>query len=150
MFPVLIFFFVLLYPAIPSAAPPESLGEAEGEIFLIDFWASWCTPCRRSFPWMNEMQEKYADQGLTIIAVNMDSERDLAEQFLAEMPAAFMLRFDPEGNIAKEFGVEAMPTSYLLDSSGNVLARHLGFKLAKTKEYEAVIRAALANSERNL
>jgi thiol-disulfide isomerase/thioredoxin len=126
------------------AAPPQALEPVDGRVVWVDFWASWCAPCRRSFPWMNTMHRKYAAQGLQIIAVNVDKERELAEQFLRETPAEFALRFDPAGELAKEFGVQAMPSSYLLDGAGNVLERHFGFKLADTEDYERAIQNALA------
>ena len=128
------------------AAPPAELAPIEGKVIWVDFWASWCVPCRRSFPWMNAMQRKYADQGLQIIGVNVDKERSLADEFVKETPADFALRFDPAGKLAKEFGVQAMPSSFLLDASGNVLARHFGFKLADTADYERSIQAALNGS----
>jgi hypothetical protein len=93
---------------------------------------------------MNTMQEKYAQDGLQIIAVNLDKERALADGFLVEMPATFEVRYDPEAKLAKQFEVQAMPSSYLLDASGNVVARHSGFKLTDSAEYEEQIRAALA------
>jgi thiol-disulfide isomerase/thioredoxin len=126
-----------------EAAPPAELGPIEGKVVYVDFWASWCAPCRRSFPWMNTMQRKYGAAGLQIIAVNVDKERALADEFLAETPAEFGLRFDPAGKLAKQFNVQAMPSSYLLDASGNVLASHFGFKLADAEEYERAIEAAL-------
>jgi thiol-disulfide isomerase/thioredoxin len=140
---------VLSLLAAGAAAPaqaelPAALGAIEGKVVWVDFWASWCAPCRRSFPWMNAMHEKYADQGLTIVAVNVDKERRLAEQFLRETPARFMLHYDPEGKLAEAFGVQAMPSSFMLDADGNVLATHYGFKLANTEEYEQAIRSALA------
>jgi peroxiredoxin len=93
---------------------------------------------------MNTMHRKYGAEGLEIIAVNLDKERALADGFLAEVPAEFPLRFDPAGALAKEFKVQAMPSSYLLDADGNVLATHLGFKTADAPEYERAIQQALA------
>lgn len=136
--------FALAPRGTSSAAPPGALEPIVGQVIWVDFWASWCAPCRRSFPWMNEMHRKYADRGLQIVGVNVDKERMLAEAFLAETPAAFGLRFDPVGSLAAEFGVQAMPSSFLLDASGKVLARHFGFKLADTARYEAAIVDALA------
>ena len=89
------------------------------------------------------MQEKYGPQGLQIVAVNVDKERKLADEFLEKAPAAFELRFDPAGDLAAQFGVQAMPSSFLLDSSGKVIARHFGFKLGDSSQYEADIAAAL-------
>jgi cytochrome c biogenesis protein CcmG, thiol:disulfide interchange protein DsbE len=136
-----------LFPSVAAlAAPPPELGPIEGKVMWVDFWASWCVPCRRSFPWMNTMHQRYSRDGLQIIAVNVDKERALADGFLAETPAQFGLRFDPEGKLAKQFEVQAMPSSYLLDSSGNVIARHFGFKLGDTAEYEQQIKTALAGA----
>jgi len=131
------------------AAPPAELGPIEGKVVWVDFWASWCVPCRRSFPWMNTMHDKYAEQGLQIVAVNLDKERALADGFLAETPAKFTVRFDPAAKLAKQFEVQAMPSSYLLDAAGNVIAKHFGFKLADASEYEAEIKDALAASAKH-
>lgn len=128
----------------PDAAPPPELGPLEGKVIWVDFWASWCVPCRRSFPWLNSMQRKYGEQGLQIVGVNVDAERGAANEFLETTPAEFALRFDPEGRLASAFDVQAMPSSYLLDAEGNVIARHFGFRLADTEEYERTISKALA------
>jgi cytochrome c biogenesis protein CcmG/thiol:disulfide interchange protein DsbE len=138
----LIFAAVLLAGAV-HAAPPPALEPVAGKVVWVDFWASWCVPCRRSFPWLNTMQRAYGPAGLQIIAVNLDKDRALADDFLAEVPAEFSLRFDPAGDLAKEFGVQAMPSSFLIDADGNVLASHFGFKTADTAEYEQAIKAAL-------
>lgn len=95
------------------------------------------------------MQRKYTDRGLQIIAVNLDNDKQAADAFLEETPASFAIRFDPEGKLAEQFNVQAMPSSFLLDAAGNVLDRHLGFKLAETERYEAQIKAALASGRRN-
>ena len=126
------------------AAPPPELAPIKGKVVWVDFWASWCAPCRRSFPWLNSMQRRYGREGLQVIAVNLDKDRALADQFLKETPAEFSLRFDPAGKLAKEFKVQAMPSSFVLDAAGHVLASHFGFKLADTDEYERGIRDALA------
>ena len=132
--------------AIVRAAPPPALQPVEGRVVWVDFWASWCVPCRRSFPWLNSMHRKYGPEGLEIIAVNLDKDRALADRFLAEVPAEFALRFDPAGALAMEFGVQAMPSSFLIDSDGNVLASHSGFRTADTADYERAIQDALSKS----
>ena len=136
--------FVLLgLAAVGRAAPPPALGPVEGRVVWVDFWASWCVPCRRSFPWLNSMQRKYGPAGLQIIAVNLDKDRALADGFLAEVPAEFALRFDPAAALAKQFGVQTMPSSFLIDADGNVLASHYGFRTADTADYEQAIETAL-------
>jgi thiol-disulfide isomerase/thioredoxin len=135
--------FVLTVPQPGGAEMPPGLGAVNGQVVWVDFWASWCVPCRRSFPWMNRMHAKYSGDGLQIIGVNVDKTRDLAEEFLAETPADFDLRFDPQGVLAERFGVVAMPSSFLLDAEGNVIATHYGFRMESADEYEAAIVAAL-------
>ena len=92
------------------------------------------------------MYRKYAADGLEIIAVNVDKDRALAEAFLKETPADFRLYFDPAGSLAADFGVQAMPSSFVLNADGHVLATHYGFKLADTAEYEQLIRTALTDA----
>jgi thiol-disulfide isomerase/thioredoxin len=133
----------LSLPGAAGAELPVGLGHIDGKVVYVDFWASWCVPCRKSFPWMNEMIARYGDQGLQIIGVNLDKQRKLANGFLAETPAKFDIRFDPAGTLAKLFKVEAMPSSFLLDAQGNVITSHFGFRTGDTDDYEAAIRAAL-------
>jgi len=80
-------------PAFGSASETFNLSDYQGKVVILDFWASWCVPCRRSFPWMNEMQNKYGDDGLVIVAVNLDSEVSDAEAFLERYPADFSIYY---------------------------------------------------------
>jgi cytochrome c biogenesis protein CcmG/thiol:disulfide interchange protein DsbE len=130
-------------PVVGNAADTFDLGDYEGKVVLLDFWASWCVPCRHSFPWMNEMQQKYRDEGLVVIAVNLDSQASDAEAFLQKYPAKFSIHYDHERQLARQYAVEAMPSSFLIGRDGTIIERHLGFKVAKTEEYEAAIVAAL-------
>ena len=135
-----------IFPLITTSAGfPEGLSADGARLVWVDFWASWCAPCRRSFPWMNAMQEKYAADGFAVIAVNVDKDGQLAEEFLNEIPAKFTVHYDPAGRIAEAFDVQAMPSSFLLDADGNIIASHFGFRLADTDQYEAGIREALAS-----
>jgi len=119
------------------------LSDYEGRVVVIDFWASWCVPCRRSFPWLNTMQSKYADEGLVIIGVNVDRVRADADEFLERFPATFNIIYDNEADLAKRFGVQAMPSSFVIGRDGAIRERHLGFKTKKQDEYEAALVAAL-------
>ena len=142
-FVALAWLIALIAPGIHAADEPIDLSQYRGKVVVVDFWASWCVPCRRSFPWMNDMQAKYADHGLVIVGVNMDAEADLAAAFLEEYPAQFRIAYDPDGSLARQFDVIAMPSTYVLDRDGNQVARHLGFKVRQQDEYESVLVEAL-------
>lgn len=124
-------------------------GEYAGKVVVLDFWASWCVPCRRSFPWLNSMHDKYAQQGLVIVGVNLDMEQGDAAKFLEEYPAAFDIVYDQNKELARQFDVVAMPSSYVIGRDGRIAARHMGFKVKKQDEYEALIVDALQESETN-
>ncbi len=122
--------------------------ETPSRLIYLDFWASWCTPCRQSFPWMNEIQAKYADEGLRVVAVNLDTEADAAQRFLRQVPATFDVVLDPKAELAQQFEVPAMPTSYLIGMDGTILDRHEGFRAADRDDLEAGIKLALTRGNR--
>lgn len=121
----------------------NGIGANKGKVIYLDFWASWCGPCRQSFPWMNDMQSKYKSRGLQIIAVNLDAKESDAKKFLAENLAQFQLGFDQKGVTPKIYGVKGMPTSYLIDREGKIILEHAGFSSSKKDELEAAIVKAL-------
>lgn len=126
---------------------PESLSSLKGTVVYIDFWASWCKPCRKSFPWMNDMQAKYANQGLQILAINLDQDSQLAEDFLSKIPANFPIIYDPQGKIAEQYKLVGMPSSYLIDVKGNIRKAHKGFFDKKRGAYEQELIALLNEME---
>ena len=121
----------------------QILQQHKGDVIYLDFWASWCGPCRKSFPWMNEMQNKYQHQGFTVISINLDAEYDLAQIFLKEHPALFSVVYDPKGLTAKAYKVKGMPTSYLIGRDGQIKKAHTGFLTKKTSIYEDQIKQLL-------
>jgi len=123
------------------------LERLRGKVVLLDFWASWCEPCRHSFPWLNEMQTKYAGRGLVIIGVNVDREHADAERFLREIPATFRIVYDPAGALASRYDVPGMPSSYVLDAKGDVVGRHIGFRNALRAEREAELQKLLEKTQ---
>lgn len=122
--------------AITHEQLPDTLSALTGQVVYIDFWASWCKPCRKSFPWMNQMQQKYAGQGLQIIAVNLDTEEALAKAFLEKVPAHIPIIYDPEGKIASDYQLLGMPSSYVIDKKGNIRFSHKGFFTRSEPLYE--------------
>jgi thiol-disulfide isomerase/thioredoxin len=130
--------------ALPTAGGDTvALDRLRGRIVYVDFWASWCGPCRRSFPWMNEMHAKYGGRGLTIVGINVDKRRPDAERFLQQTPATFTIVYDPAGKTPEAYAVKGMPSSYLIDGAGNVVAVESGFRDEQKAELEARIRSLL-------
>jgi len=117
-----------------------NLDQYKGKVVYLDFWASWCVPCRKSFPWMNQLQQKYSADELVIIAVNLDKKRILADKFLAENPAKFNVIYDPKGHLAKKFKIKGMPSSVIFDRNGKPIIAHTGFFIKKIDEYEQQIK----------
>ncbi len=126
---------------------PISLSQFRGEVVYLDFWASWCIPCRKSFPWMNQMVKDHAGKGFKIIAINLDKESALAKKFLTNNRADFIIGYDQEGIVAEQFNLIGMPSSYLIDREGNIVSKHVGFRDSLKNKMEAEIIAILAKGE---
>jgi len=120
------------------------LKQFSGKVIYLDFWASWCGPCIKSFPYMNFLHRSFENQGLNVVAVNMDENIDDASEFLEKIPAEFSILRDAEQQCAKAFDVKAMPSSYLIDRKGVVRHVHLGFREGETEELQALIEQLLA------
>lgn len=135
--------------AAPAFNLPEreggtvSLEALRGKLVYVDFWASWCGPCRMSFPWMKSLHERFAARGLAVVAINLDKSRADAIDFLHEYPAPFLVAFDPLGKSAEAFEVPSMPTSFLIGPTGEILHVEAGFDPKKTTALETLIQEAL-------
>ena len=120
---------------------PEGL---KGKVVIVDFWASWCEPCKESFPIMNDLQKKYADKGLVIIAVNVDEAKSDMQDFLKKNPTAFTVVRDAKQKLVATAGIQTMPSSFIFDAAGKIRFTHSGFHGDKTrKEYEREIESLL-------
>jgi thiol-disulfide isomerase/thioredoxin len=133
-------------PAFELTGPngPVSLAQYRGQYLYLDFWASWCAPCKRSFPWMGQLQQR--NPALKVLAISVDSEKKDAEQFLQATPIGFAVAFDPSGQSAKAYAIKGMPTSVLIDPDGKVLYIHSGFNNDAPARIEQAIAAALSKS----
>ena len=131
---------------LPTDHGEVSLAQLQGQVVYVDFWASWCGPCRKSFPWMNDLHARYGAQGLKIVAVNLDSERQLGAKFLEKYPARFVVAYDPQGAVAETYHVAGMPTAVLIDRQGQLSYIHQGFREEDMPRLEAEIRALLARN----
>lgn len=129
--------------SLPTDTGVVSLAALKGKVVYVDFWATWCVPCRKSFPWMNEMNAKYKKQGLEIIAISMDSKREKVKKFLEKVPANFTIAYDPEGEIADAYKVQVMPSSFIIDRKGKLIEKHYGFRAKDKPELEKALQAAL-------
>lgn len=159
-FPIAVLATALLATAWPAAATdgavpaPQfslasraggevSLADLKGQVVMINFWASWCGPCRQEFPALDQIYAKYKPMGFTLVAINVESEKSDAEKFLSATPASFPILFDPDNTVSGKYGVSAMPTTVLVDRQGRVRWQHRAYKPGDEAKYIEQIRAAL-------
>ena len=136
-------------PELSQLLPGSKIPKTSGKVVLVDFWASWCTPCKKSFPCLNELQRKYGSKGLVVVGISVDENAGDFRKFAKRMKATFSLAHDSSHKAAAAFSPPAMPTSYIIDRKGVVRHIHKGFKGAKTKaKYIAEIESLLAENRR--
>ncbi|MDP1558995.1 MAG: TlpA disulfide reductase family protein [Nitrosomonas sp.] len=126
-----------------DGAPVHNLQELQGQVVYVDFWASWCPPCVRSFPFLNQLAHDLKDQGLRVVGVNLDENLADAEKFLVKYPADFSIVTDPGKQCAKDFNVIAMPSSYLIDRKGVIRHIHQGFRVGEVQALRHMIEQLL-------
>ena len=108
------------------AGKKVSLKDYRGKIVFLNFWASWCAPCRAEMPGMDRLYREFKDKGLEMLAVNVKDKRDDALRFMKELKISYPVAMDPEGEVGLLYGAWGMPTTYLIDRKGQVLARMWG------------------------
>jgi thiol-disulfide isomerase/thioredoxin len=128
---------------LPGRLGAIKLSDFKGKTVYLDFWASWCGPCRQSFPWMNQMQARYGGKGLRIVGINVDQKTDDAMTFLKGNPAAFDVAFDQGGKTPRNYAIKGMPTSVLIGPDGKILMVHSGFRSEQRDELERQIKLKL-------
>jgi peroxiredoxin len=119
------------------------LSEYRGEVVLINFWASWCGPCRQEMPVLSELHNKYKALGFTVLGVNVEEDSSKARKLLQELPVSFPVLFDNESVVSKQYDVVAMPSTVLVDRNGNMRYLHKGYKPGLEDVYLQQVRALI-------
>ncbi len=137
------FLFILLFNNVMADGKKLDLSHYKGKVVMVDFWASWCAPCRKSFPWLNKMQNDLKPAGLVVLGVNVDENTQDAKDFLEKYPANFKIIFDPDGNHAEFYKLIGMPSSLIFDREGKLVERHIGFKESQINSYQNTLQKIL-------
>ena len=120
-----------------------SLSQYRGKVVYLDFWASWCGPCRKSLPLLNNMRNSLKDEPFEVIAINLDEEIKDARGFLKEFPVSYPTLHDATSQSPEKYSLRGMPTSYLIDKKGIVRAIHTGFKPSDMKKIQQEVNQLL-------
>lgn len=119
-----------------------SLSDFRGKVVFIDFWASWCPPCKKEFPELNKLLERYKDADVAVLAVNVDTKKAHAEGFVSGYPGLskkFFVLHDPGANVIRAYNAQAMPTSFIVDKSGVIRNIHFGYRDSDPQEWAVEI-----------
>ena len=138
-------------PAVEWRSPDGAvvrMADAKGKVALVDFWASWCPPCKESFPALDAIQREYQARGVQVIAVNVDEQQKDADAFLAAHPHRLLVVFDPRGVSPKAFKVKGMPSSFVIDRRGEIRYVHQGYSQGIDAAYRRELDALLAEPVR--
>jgi peroxiredoxin len=141
------------HPLVGQAAPEfnlpaqsggkrVSLKDMQGKVALVDFWATWCGPCKASFPKYEALAKKYSDN-VVIVGISEDDESDDIKSFAADTGATFPLAWDAEKSVAQRYHPDSMPTSFLIDTNGVVRFVHSGFHEGEEKEIEGQLKSLM-------
>lgn len=122
---------------------PFSLDRYKNKVLYVDFWATWCPPCKKSIPFLNQLRNELVDKGFEIIAINVDENPDDTKRFLKKYPVDYVVAMDPAGNCPTAYNVMAMPSSYFVDRQGIVRRIHLGFRTSDEPDIRQQILSLL-------
>lgn len=120
-----------------------SLAELRGKVVVVDFWASWCAPCKQEMPVLESLYQRFKQQGLVVIGVSVDNERANAEKFIQSVRVTFPIVHDADHAVADRFHPPKMPTSYVIDKAGKVRFVHGGFRAEDARKLEQEITSLL-------
>ncbi len=133
-------------PALQGSSKKEGvmMRDFRGKVVYVDFWASWCGPCRKSMPVLEEVRQQYKDQGFEVVAINVDESTDDALRFLKKYPVSYPILLDPKGKTPELYKVEGMPTAYIVDKAGVIRYVHSGFQPHDREKIEKTVKQLLA------
>lgn len=120
-----------------------SLEDLKGQVVMINFWATWCVPCRQEMPHLEALHQRYNSLGFTLLGVNVEDDPEGATKFLKDTPVSFPILYDPKNGVSKLYDVVAMPTTVLVGRDGTMRFIHHGYKPGYEGEYQTQIRALL-------
>jgi peroxiredoxin len=118
-----------------------SLKDLKGQVVMINFWATWCGPCRQEMPLLQQIQAKYEPLGFTLVGINVEPDSAAAKAWLAKVPVSFPIAFDRQNTVAESFGVIGMPSTVFIDRSGNVRYVHRGYQPGDEAKYADMVRS---------
>jgi peroxiredoxin len=120
-----------------------SLAQYKGQVVMLNFWASWCGPCRQEMPLLENIYKKYNKMGFTLIGVNVEPDSKAADEWLKQTPVSFPVLYDKESQVSKLYDVSGMPSTVIIDRKGNVRVLHRGYKPGDENEYLDSIRSLI-------
>jgi len=126
-----------------SAGRPVDLAQYKGQVVMLNFWASWCGPCRQEMPLLDSIYKKYSKLGFTMIGVNVEPDPGLANKWLQATPVSFPILYDTESKVSKLYDVAGMPSTVIIDRQGKVRVIHKGYKPGDENEYMDSIRSLI-------
>lgn len=133
----------------PAFSLPDSTGQTvslddfHGQVLLINFWASWCGPCRQEMPLLEALHQRYEPLGFTLLGINVDEDSALADKFLQGMPVSFPILYDRTNSVSKAYDVIAMPTTVIVDREGRVRFVHYGYEAGYENDYQDQVRTLI-------
>ena len=119
------------------------LSELRGQVVMVNFWASWCGPCRQEMPLLQQLFDRYQSLGFSLLGVNVDEDKAAADKMLSDVQVSFPILYDDRSRVSKEYQVKAMPTTYMVDRDGRIRYLHKGYKPGYEEEYQQQIRELL-------
>ena len=117
------------------------LSGLKGQVVMINFWATWCGPCRQEMPLLEQIQARYEPLGFTIVGINVEPDSDAAQAWLTKVPVTFPILFDRENKVAESFGVDGMPSTVFIDRAGTVRYVHRGYRPGDEAKYADMVRS---------